>query len=172
MLEACDCMGEQERAAFFASAFAAAVRRLLQTKSGGRPGGKKCFNCGKLGHFKAQCKVYDKTSGEKPCDRCGKRGRMTKECKSKCHVSGRVLGNPRDPHAPRHKYRLSGQRPLRHRRTCQSGCGNGSRSNFVRHKGALHSIKHERTSWSWIMCDIVGAIVNISTGNFCLARSN
>lgn len=54
--------------------------RKSSRKNGGYNKGKKCFNCGNIGHTSAACR---KTHGNKSCYSCGKEGHVTKYCPNK-----------------------------------------------------------------------------------------
>ncbi|XP_074771967.1 uncharacterized protein LOC141964932 [Athene noctua] len=89
LLGAAERMLDQEKAAFMAAAVGAAVKLVLQGKSSKEKKSKKCFNCGKLGHFKAQCHspLHNGVAGvprqRKWCKQCQKDNHNTNECRKK-----------------------------------------------------------------------------------------
>lgn len=94
MMEACERVGSsEERAGFLASAFAAAIKPSVHRGKGDR--GAKCYNCGKSGHMRAQCR-FQKPKRESfagTCKRCRRFGHCTIDCHSKHSKDGTPLGN-------------------------------------------------------------------------------
>ncbi|XP_068277940.1 endogenous retrovirus group K member 7 Gag polyprotein-like [Nyctibius grandis] len=104
MMDACARVGTaEETAGYMASAFAAAVKLLTRQGKGDR--GPKCYNCGKPGHIKAQCRLAKQKGGRNSgnggsggsfagtCNRCQKYGHRANECRSKFNKDGIPLGN-------------------------------------------------------------------------------
>lgn len=128
MLEAAKIMLEADKAAYVAAAVGAAVRPMLQRqKAGFKKQDKKCYNCGKLGHFKKQCKDPmvnrpDQKPLAKWCENCKKSSHNTNECRRK--------GNWKpSAQPPRVTTQVQGAwtAAAPHFRKCRSGRGNSSR---------------------------------------------
>ncbi|XP_054243074.1 endogenous retrovirus group K member 113 Gag polyprotein-like [Indicator indicator] len=86
MVTACSKVGTTD---FKMASLAAALRSK---------GPKKCFNCGKEGHLRANCQngkaQLGANLGSFLCNRCGKSGHFAKQCRSKFHANGQpIQGN-------------------------------------------------------------------------------
>ncbi|KAJ7428363.1 hypothetical protein BTVI_00839 [Pitangus sulphuratus] len=64
MLEAADRMIKQEKAAYMVATFEAAVKPLVPKKDTSGKVDRKYYNCGKKGHFKAQCPTGQKNGSQ------------------------------------------------------------------------------------------------------------
>lgn len=108
LLETAERVLSQEQATVMAAAVGAAVRPLVQQQSKGKCNNndKKCYNCGKSGHFRKECRNASKgqASGQVSSPRQSG-GRWCVNCRSATHNSAecRRSGNrvPSAMHPPR-----------------------------------------------------------------------
>lgn len=90
--------GVEHQASVFATAMATALKPQRQGT---------CFNCGKPGHFRKDCRQRNRQKGGPPgllnvpkpqppglCKRCGKGRHWTNECQSRTDKDGNPLPNP------------------------------------------------------------------------------